>query len=206
MNTKKLAFIVALVFAFVIGGVFFVSANDDNDDNNGLNRKTEKKIEKVIEKAEKHLNRLLEVKDHISDNDLKEGRSGMSILVNPSGQARITSGEIVSVASSSATFSVKVWGKEWLVMTGSDTKYVGAGKEISFGDLRVTHKVDVTGSMMTEAGHEGHIMARLVRNRSSVSEANAAKIEELRKKIQELIDKLNKLLQNTGGGTSTTTP
>ena len=191
--TKKLAFIVlSVLFLSASGLALSVSAGDDDD--NGVGHK----VEKAVEGIEKHLNRLLEVKDHVSDKELKEGRSGTSVLVNPSGQARITNGEIVSIASSSATFTVKVWGKEWLVMTGADTKYVGAGKEISFSSLLVGHKVDVTGSMMTEAGHEGHIMARLVRDRSVVSEANAARIEELRKKIQELIDRLNRLLQGVG--------
>lgn len=201
MSTKKLSFIAVLVMSiFAVGGVFF--ANADNDDDKNL----ERKMENVVEKVEKDLNRLLEVKDRISDNDLKKGRSGMSILINPSGQTRITYGEIVSTASSSATLSVKVWGKEWLVMTGSDTKYVGAGKEVSLNDFKAGHKVDVTGSMMTEAGHEGHIMARLIRNRSLMSEVNATLIEELRKKIQELVDKLNKILESTrGGGTATTT-
>lgn len=199
MNTKKLAVIAIFALAFSIGGVFSVSA--DNDDKDSVGRK----MEKVVDNIEKHLNRLLEVKDKISDHDLKEGRAGSSILVNPTGQARLTNAEVVSIASSSATFTVKLWGKEWLVMTGSDTKYVGAGKEVSFGDLKIGHRVDVTGSMMTEAGHEGHIMARLVRDRSLVSEVNSARVEELRKKIQELIEKLNKLLQSTTGGTSTTT-
>lgn len=170
------------------------SAKDDGDDDNGIGHK----IEKAVESVEKHLNRLLEVKDKVSDHDLKEGRSGTSVLINPAGQARITHGEIVSIASSGATFTVKLWGKEWLVMTNSDTKFVGAGKEVSFGSLAVGHKVDVSGSMMTESGHEGHIMSRLVRDRSLVSEANTARIEELKKKIQELMDRLNKLLQSVG--------
>lgn len=189
---KKLAIIVAISCAFVIGGAFMVSADNDND--NGIGHK----MEKAVESIEKHLNRLLEVKDRVSDHDLKEGKSGTSVLINPAGQARITNGEIISIASSSATFTVKLWGKEWLVMTGGDTKYIGAGKEVSFGSLAVGHKVDVSGSMMTEVGHEGHIMARLVRDRSLVSEVNTARIEELRKMIQELMDRLNKILQNVG--------
>ena len=174
-----------------------VSADDDDDDN-GMGRK----VGKAVENIEKHLNRLLEVKDRVSDKELKEGRAGVSILITPAGQARITNGEIVSIASSSATFTVKLWGKEWLVMTGGDTKYVGAGKEILFSSLAVGHKADVSGSMMTESGHEGHIMARLVRDRSLVSEANTARIEELRKMIQELMDRLNKILQSVGATTT----
>ena len=55
---------------------------------------------------------------------------------------------------------------------------------------------------MTGSGHEGHIMARLVRDRSLVSEANTARIEELRKMIQELMDRLNKILQSVGATTT----
>ena len=195
---KKIAIIAAISCLFVIGGVFMASAKDDGDDDNGVGHK----IEKAVESVEKHLNRLLEVKDKVSDNDLKGGRSGTSVLINPAGQTRITNGEVVSIASSSATFTVKLWGKEWLVMAGSDTKYVGAGKEVVFSSLAVGHKVDVSGSMMTEAGHEGHIMARLVRDRSLVSEANTARIEELRKMIQELMDRLNKILRSVGATTT----
>lgn len=193
--SKKIIISVLLVSFIVLGGTLI--ANADRDDDNG-NRGSGKNLEKAIENIEKHLNRLLEVKDKVSDHDLKEGRAGASVLVNPAGQARLTNGEIVSVASSSATFAVKLWGKEWLVMTNSDTKYVGAGKEVSFGSLAVGHKVDVSGSMMTESGHEGHIMARLVRDRSLVSEVNTARIEELRKMIQDLMDRLNRILQNVG--------
>src|SRR3989338_10395498 len=194
---KKLAIIAIISCLFVIGGAFMVSADDDDDDN-GMGRK----VGKAVENIEKHLNRLLEVKDRVSDKELKEGRAGVSILITPAGQARITNGEIVSIASSSATFTVKLWGKEWLVMTGGDTKYVGAGKEVVFSSLAVGHKVDVSGSMMTEAGHEGHIMARLFLYRSLFSEANTARIEELRKMIQELMDRLNKILQSVGATTT----
>lgn len=190
MSIKKISLYI-VASALILGGIVATVAADDDE---GLGRG----LEKAISNIEKHLNRLLEVKDHISDHDLKEGRSGTSVLITPAGQARITNGEIVSIASSSATFTVKLWGKEWLVMTNSDTKFVGRGSEVLFGSLIVGHKVDVSGSMMTETGHEGHIMARLVRDRSLFAEVNSARIEELKKKIQELMDRLNLLLQSVG--------
>lgn len=162
----------------------------------------EKKAENMLENFEKHLNKLNEVKDRVSDHDLKKGSAGPGILVNPSGEARLTGADVVSVASSSATMTVKVWGKEFLVMANSDTKYLGGGKEVSLGDIKAGDKVDVTGKMMTESGHEGHIMARIMRDRSLISSERQEEVSRLRKQIEELIARLQKLLASS---TATTT-
>ena len=195
MVHKKAFFIVAVCLAVVVA---VAASSVSADENIGS-----KNLENALSNVEKHISKLFEVKDKISDDDLKSGRAGTSVLINPSGSARVTNGEIISIAA--PNFTLKVWGHDYFVMTDSQlTKFVGSNNEVAFSDLKVGHKVDVKGEMMTESGHEGHIKTQLVRDRTLVSDERAQRIEELKKKIQELIERLQKLLSGTGGGATST--
>lgn len=190
----KKVFIIATVFAIAISlslSLGFVAFAEN--ENQGQGRI--KSAQKILSNVEKHLQRFIEVKDKISDDDLTQGRAGISVLITPSGQARVTSGIISSLASSSAIFNVKAWGHEYVVMTDGDTKFVARGQEVSFADLKVGDKVDVGGSVMMEAGHEGHLKARIVRNRAITGQIVVN--NELCKRITGILEMLLKITGRT---------
>lgn len=158
-----------------------------------------KAIEKALERLEKFEERKLKIEE------FERGAVPQTLSVNPQGQIRITRGTVTSAATSSDTVTVEVWKLTFTVHKMPDTKVAGGRQdEISFGDIKVGDIISVVGRL--DGIQTAFIHAEVIHNHTQVIRTRDEEILKLRAKINELIERLNKLLQSIGQSPATTTP
>lgn len=188
MNYKKLAFVaplLAIVAAFIAVSVY--AENDNMHDNR---KGPTKAIEKAIERLEKFSDRDF----GITENEEALGNTPETLAVGPRGQVRITAGKVTAVASSTVT--VMVWKMSFTVHKMPDTNVVARGSgNFKFEDIKVGDVVDVKGVLDETTAMFIH--AKQVRDRSAGITQHEDQISRMRAQIQELIERLNKLLGKT---------
>ena len=141
-------------------------------------KKLFREIDKVIEKFE--------------DDDLPEIESKRehpaSLFVGPRGQARVISGEVSAVASS--TLNVKVWGLG-LVINTANARFSPANASSSA--IKIGDKVNIKGQIGTTTnGVINATRVNLLTLRPRPEAEASSKIERLIERLRELQKKFNR--------------
>lgn len=169
---KKYIILVSLLSLGLVA--FSVWAKSDQSQSNEV-----KKLEQSLEKLEK-----FELPDVESTKT-----NPSSLFFGPQGQARIISGEIVSVGTTTPVVDgVKIWGIV-LTVDMTNAKFIPAGTTVS--DIKVGDKVNIKGTV----DNSGKITASIVHSLTVRQQQN---ITEIQARILELIKKIRELQQKLG--------
>ncbi|MBI3274344.1 MAG: fibronectin type III domain-containing protein [Candidatus Colwellbacteria bacterium] len=190
-----------MVVAFVFITILSVHADNDRDNN-----KTDRLMERpkqVIKGVEKAIERLEKFSDNdfgITELQARLDNAPETLSIGPRGKIRITAGKVMAVATD--TITVSVWKMNFTVHNMLDTSVRARGeRKISFGDIHMGDIVDVRGVL--DGTTAMFIHARDIHDRSGIIQQQNDRVSRIRAQIQELIERLNKIL---GKGTTPPPP
>lgn len=175
------------IFMLAVTAAFSVSADEKS---NGKSKGVVKTIEKAIDKLTKW-----EEKDFkFNEQDFNKGNVPETLNIGPKGHARITAGKVSAVGN--GTVVVSVWKMSFTVHKMPETKVLArGGGNSTFESIKMGDVVDVNGVL--DGDKVMFIHAEVIHNRSTVSAEREEQISKLRAQIQEMIERLNKLLGKT---------
>ncbi|TSC90268.1 MAG: hypothetical protein G01um10142_459 [Parcubacteria group bacterium Gr01-1014_2] len=155
-----------------------------------LAKSNNKGLAKAFEQLSKKLERL-----DFDEDDFERGTVPMSLVINGNGHVRLTRAMVKSVNGDN--ISVEIWKLNFNLHKMSDTQVFGLGKgEINWSDIKINDILDVTGQL--DESTTALIHAKIVHDRSALSQSNQEEINRLRERINELIRKLNEILGRLG--------
>ena len=163
--------------------------DNENSGNHGQGQGPVKKIENALQRLQN-----FEVKN-FGANDFARPTIPPSLTINPQGDVRITNGTVLNSVASS-TLSVKIWGLTFTVNTDANTQVSPGGSQSgSVGNINTGDNVDVLGT--TSDNTPGVIQAKVIHNRSAANQTRNDEISRLRQLINDLMQKLQNLLQTS---------
>lgn len=184
---KKNAYFLVPVatLAFVFAAVISVQAEGDGS----------KKDLKPLRKAVQNLEKKIEQSEfNINEQEFSLGNAPDTIAIGNKGHTRITGAKVTAIAST--TLTISIWNLTFTVHQMPDTNVTArGGGRYSFGSIKVGDIIDVKGAL--DATQAGLIHAKLVHDRSALIQQNQDRINQLRAQIQEMIERLNRLLGRT---------
>lgn len=200
MNRKNIVSI-GLSLLLVAGSVAVVAANDDNEQQeaggfgHGIGN-----IVKPFERAIDRLEKFGENGFGFRKDLFEHGAAPATLMIGPEGQARITRANVADVSGD--VMKIEIWKLIFSVHNMPDTKVLGGGGgTMQFSDVKAGDVVNVLGKL--DADQAAFIHAEVIHDFTQLARERDAHIAELQAKINELIKRLQDLLSNIGAGTST---
>ncbi|MDO8504352.1 MAG: hypothetical protein Q7S36_00665 [Candidatus Liptonbacteria bacterium] len=201
MKKYKYVFAVLAVLALVVSVAGMAKAENENSEAKKNNSEAKPALVapgllKQIKKLEAgDLFRGQRMDDDILTKDLPS-----SLAINPNGDVRMNDAKVASVgsvASSSGSLTVKIWGLTFTLNVSADSRLTARGKNIALSEIQVGDSVDISGT--TSDSTPGVVLVRHLKDRTRAAASTNEETSRIRVQIEELIKKLNALLAKTGG-------
>ena len=189
MNSKKLlaAGLAAVVLATMVGASFTYAEND-NDDHNDKANKSIKSTVKTLEKLDDRLERG-------SEWVMKSVDMARAVQMKDNGEFHVKGAEVVSVNASSGLMTARLYGLTREVNVAG-AKLHGNGRMLTLADFQAGDKIAAWGKYDESTRVISVTEVKNFTPRSANNSAIQQRIEELRKMIQELLQKVRSLGYN----------